>query len=297
MEEGTTRSPRLLKLNFFAEGGGMTVLDDYTFEIDTVKPSWSMPWDVATGMTSYMGTGVISEKYYEEYGEEQAGFTLAVGTGPWQSVEHETSGTWNGSRPCRTTGARPPTSRNWTTLKFPRKSQPAWPTSRPASWTSAKFNLESISRAWTGSCSDCKFMTFTIGGHACSSTSTRPTCTWTATTCPLPDGGPACLGYLPAPTLTPRTGYQARKVRQGDESLPLTGTCWWRPCCRERERTLAHLWMAGPDLRTPYLATWPTSSTNTEPRLVPAVAEPRPAIPMGLKLIMALTNRPYPGYY
>ena len=162
VEEGTTRSPRLLKLNFFAEGGGMTLLDDYSFEIDTVKPSWSMPWDVATGMTSYMGTGVISKKYYEEYGEEKAGFTLAVGTGPWKSIEHSTGGTW-------TFEAVPDHWRktpNFAELHYTEISEES---TRLANFLAGKldigtFNLESISQL-EEECTDCKFKTFTTGAQ------------------------------------------------------------------------------------------------------------------------------------
>ena len=88
VEKGTSRSPKLLKRHFFPEGGGMTVVDDHTFQVDTVVPAWSLPWDVATGMDNYMGTGVISKKYYDEQGEEKAGYTKAVGTGPWRSAKH-----------------------------------------------------------------------------------------------------------------------------------------------------------------------------------------------------------------
>ena len=162
VEEGTTRSPRLLKLNFFAEGGGMTVLDDYTFEIDTVKPSWSMPWDVATGMTSYMGTGVISQKYYEEYGEEKAGFTLAVGTGPWQSVEHVTGGTWS-FEAVQDHWRKTP---NFAELHYSEISEES---TRLANFLANKldiatFNLESISQL-EQQCADCKFKTFTTGAQ------------------------------------------------------------------------------------------------------------------------------------
>ncbi len=162
VEEGTTRSPRLLKLNFFAEGGGMTLLDDYSFEIDTVNPSWSMPWDVATGMTSYMGTGVISKKYYEEYGEEKAGFELAVGTGPWQSVEHVAGGTWT-FEAVQDHWRKTP---NFAELHYSEISEES---TRLANFLAGKldigtFNLESISQL-EEQCSDCKFKTFTTGAQ------------------------------------------------------------------------------------------------------------------------------------
>ncbi len=162
VEEGTTRSPRLLNLHFFAEGGGMTVVDDYTFEIDTVNPAWSLPWDVATGMTAYMGTGVISQKYYEEYGEEQAGFSLAVGTGPWKSIEHVTGGTWR-FEAVQDHWRKTP---NFAELHYAEISEES---TRLANFLANKldiatFNLESVAQL-EEQCSDCKFKTFTTGAQ------------------------------------------------------------------------------------------------------------------------------------
>ena len=162
VEEGTTRSPRLLKLHFFAEGGGMTVLDDYSFEIDTVNPAWSLPWDVATGMTAYMGTGVISQKYYEEYGEEEAGFSLAVGTGPWKSIEHVTGGTWQ-FEAVQDHWRKTP---NFAELHYAEISEES---TRLANFLANKldiatFNLESVAQL-EEQCDDCKFKTFTTGAQ------------------------------------------------------------------------------------------------------------------------------------
>ena len=162
VEEGTTRSPRLLNLHFFAEGGGMTVVDDYTFEIDTVNPAWSLPWDVATGMTAYMGTGVISQKYYEEYGEEQAGFSLAVGTGPWKSIEHVTGGTWR-FEAVQDHWRKTP---NFAELHYAEISEES---TRLANFLANKldiatFNLESVAQL-EEQCGDCKFKTFTTGAQ------------------------------------------------------------------------------------------------------------------------------------
>ena len=162
VEEGTTRSPRLLKRHFFPEGGGMTVLDDYTLEINTVTPAWSMPWDVATGMTAYMGTGVISQKYYEEQGEEKAGFTQAVGTGPWRSIEHATGGTWT-FEAVEDHWRKTP---NFAELHYAEISEES---TRLANFLAGKldiatFNLESISQL-EEKCSDCKFKTFTTGAQ------------------------------------------------------------------------------------------------------------------------------------
>ncbi len=162
VEEGTTRSPRLLKRHFFPEGGGMTVLDDYTLQVDTVTPAWSMPWDVATGMTAYMGTGVISEKYYRELGEEKAGFTTAVGTGPWRSMEHVTGGTWR-FEAVEDHWRKTP---NFAELHYIEISEES---TRLANFLSGKldigtFNLESVAQL-EESCADCKFKTFTTGAQ------------------------------------------------------------------------------------------------------------------------------------
>ena len=162
VEEGTTRSPRLLKRHFFPEGGGMTVADDYTLQIDTVTPAWSMPWDVATGMTAYMGTGVISQKYYEELGEEKAGFTTAVGTGPWKSIEHQTGGTWR-FEAVEDHWRKTP---NFAELHYIEISEES---TRLANFLSGKldigtFNLESVAQL-EEKCTDCKFKTFTTGAQ------------------------------------------------------------------------------------------------------------------------------------
>lgn len=162
VEEGTTRSPQLLKRHFFPEGGGMTVLDDYTLQVDTVTPAWGMPWDVATGMTAYMGTGVISEQYYRELGEEKAGFTTAVGTGPWRSMEHVTGGTWRFEAVADHWRKTP----NFAELHYIEISEES---TRLANFLSGKldigtFNLESVAQL-EASCADCKFKTFTTGAQ------------------------------------------------------------------------------------------------------------------------------------
>ena len=162
VEEGTTRTATILKRHFFPEGGGMTAVDDYTLEIDTINAAWSLPWDVATGMDNYMGTGVISEKYYEEYGEEEAGFTLAVGTGPWRSIEHEAGGTWKFEAVDDHWRKTP----NFAELHYAEISEES---TRLANFLANKldiatFNLESISQL-EQQCDECKFKTFTTGAQ------------------------------------------------------------------------------------------------------------------------------------
>ena len=87
VEKGTVRSVKPYKRTFFVEGGGMSAPDDYTLEIDTVVPRWDLTWFLSMGMTPLMGNGIASQKYYQDLGEEKAGYTQAVGPGPWRSGE------------------------------------------------------------------------------------------------------------------------------------------------------------------------------------------------------------------
>ena len=162
VEKGTSRSPKLLKQHFFAEGGGITVVDDYSFQIDTVVPAWSLPWDVATGMTAYMGTGVISKQYYDEQGEEKAGYTQAIGTGPWRSVEHTTGGTWRFEAVENHWRKTP----NFAELHYIEIAEES---TRLANFLAGKldtgtFNLESMAQL-EKECQKCKFMTFSTGAQ------------------------------------------------------------------------------------------------------------------------------------
>ena len=162
VEKGTSRSPKLLKRHFFPEGGGMTVVDDHTFQVDTVVPAWSLPWDVATGMDNYMGTGVISKKYYDEQGEEKAGYTKAVGTGPWRSAKHTAGGTWRFEAVENHWRKTP----NFTELHYIEISEES---TRLANFLAGKldtgtFNLESIAQI-EKDCQKCKFKTFATGAQ------------------------------------------------------------------------------------------------------------------------------------
>ena len=161
-EDGTVRSVAPYEVTFFAEGGGMTALDDYTIEIDTVEPRWDLTWFMAVGMTPGMGNGVASQKYYQELGEEEAAYTQAVGTGPWQSVEHETGGTWR-FEAVQNHWRKTPA---FAELHYEEISEEA---TRLANFLAGKldtgiFSLESIARL-EEECQECKFMVFPTGSQ------------------------------------------------------------------------------------------------------------------------------------
>ena len=76
---------------YFVEGGGITKIDDYRFEVDTVTPNYDM---------LYFGTVVpsahqtVSKKQFEQEGEEAARFTGA-GTGAWEFAGEEPGQNWS----------------------------------------------------------------------------------------------------------------------------------------------------------------------------------------------------------
>jgi peptide/nickel transport system substrate-binding protein len=162
VEEGTTQSAEVYLKSFFAKGGGMTVLDDGVIEVDTVVPRFDLTWFMTMGMTNSMGLGVASKKYHEEAGAEAAGFSEAVGTGPWRSVEHQTGGTWK-FEAVEDHWRKPP---NFSELHIVEVSEES---TRLANFQAntldtAKFNLESMNLL-EQSCQDCKFMSFPTGGQ------------------------------------------------------------------------------------------------------------------------------------
>ena len=96
VSEGTV-SGRLAQRRtiFYAEGGGMTAVDDHTLQVDTTAngPRFDLTWY----STSALLTGalpVMSQAHVESLGEERAGVEDPIGTGPWQHVEHKTSEVW-----------------------------------------------------------------------------------------------------------------------------------------------------------------------------------------------------------
>jgi peptide/nickel transport system substrate-binding protein len=96
VEEGTVRG-RLVqtKLIFFAKEGGMRAVDDHTVEVDT---SGSGPrFDLTWYATSALLTGAIqiaSKNHVEALGQDKAAVEDAIGTGPWEHIEHKTSEVW-----------------------------------------------------------------------------------------------------------------------------------------------------------------------------------------------------------
>ena len=97
VSEGTV-SGRLAQRQtiFYAEGGGMTAIDDHTLQVDTTAngPRFDLTWY----STSALLTGalpIMSQAHVESLGEEKAGVEDPIGTGPWQHVEHKTSEVWN----------------------------------------------------------------------------------------------------------------------------------------------------------------------------------------------------------
>ena len=96
VSEGTV-SGRLAQRQtiFYAEGGGMTAVDDHTLQVDTTAngPRFDLTWY----STSALLTGalpIMSQAHVESLGEEKAGVEDPIGTGPWQHVEHKTSEVW-----------------------------------------------------------------------------------------------------------------------------------------------------------------------------------------------------------
>ena len=96
VSEGTV-SGRLAQRQtiFYAEGGGMTAIDDHTLQVDTTAngPRFDLTWY----STSALLTGalpVMNKAHVEALGEERAGVEDPIGTGPWRHVEHKTSEVW-----------------------------------------------------------------------------------------------------------------------------------------------------------------------------------------------------------
>ena len=74
---------------FFNPDGGMTKIDDHTFELDTVDPQFDTL--LQTSLTTV--NLLTSKKHFEEKGEEAAMFE-GVGTGPWEYVSSTTGEVW-----------------------------------------------------------------------------------------------------------------------------------------------------------------------------------------------------------
>ena len=74
---------------FFHPDGGLTKIDDYTIELDTVEPQF----DTLVQTTLLTSNLFTSKKHFEEKGEEVAMFE-GVGTGPWEYVGSTTGEVW-----------------------------------------------------------------------------------------------------------------------------------------------------------------------------------------------------------
>ena len=74
---------------YAAPGGGPSVIDDYTLEVDTVTPQFDFQYLMLVPEV----VSTISKKLFEEQGHEVAD-KLGVGTGPWEFVEQSTREFW-----------------------------------------------------------------------------------------------------------------------------------------------------------------------------------------------------------
>ena len=80
----------ITKRIFFAEGGGITKIDDYLFEVDTVTPQFQMlSFGTAVSTLNY----TVSKKQFEQEGEDVAKFS-AAGTGAWAFAGEVTGQSW-----------------------------------------------------------------------------------------------------------------------------------------------------------------------------------------------------------
>ena len=88
VQEGTTVGrANILKALYFAEGGGITKVDDHTLIIDSVVPKFDFAAEISNATNTGMGMGMLSKAYYDDVGPERAPFAQAVGTGPWRNRE------------------------------------------------------------------------------------------------------------------------------------------------------------------------------------------------------------------
>ena len=80
---------------FYAEGGGMTAIDEHTLEVDTTSngPRFDLTWYSTSALLSG-ALPVMSKAHVEALGEDRAAVEDPIGTGPWQHVEHKTSEVW-----------------------------------------------------------------------------------------------------------------------------------------------------------------------------------------------------------
>ena len=86
VREGTSVGRQQILIdNWFAEGGGMTKVDDQTLLVDTVEPKFDFTWELSQSQNPGFGVGMLSKAYHDDVGPDRAPFAQAVGTGPWRS--------------------------------------------------------------------------------------------------------------------------------------------------------------------------------------------------------------------
>ena len=94
IREGTSVGRQQILIdNWFAEGGGMTKINDHTLVVDTVEPKFDFTWELSQSQNPGYGLGILSKAYHDSVGPERAPFVQAVGTGPWRSREFS-GGVW-----------------------------------------------------------------------------------------------------------------------------------------------------------------------------------------------------------
>ena len=284
VEEGTTEGQaENYRRQFFAEGGGMELLDDYTVLVDTVEPAPDFTWQITLASATQMGKAIFSKAYYDDVGPETAGTAQAVGTGPWRSVSHETSGTWK-FEAVESHWRKTP---NFAELNYVEISEES---TRLANFQAgqldtAKFNLESVA-VLENSCADCKFMT-SIGGElfinihgqmyedrADLPTPRRSDLPWVST----------------SPDINSPEWDQARKVRQA-MNVAIDRELLVETLLQGRGAPLHLFGWLGHEPRFGYLA---DLKYDYDPDLARQLLN-EAGYPDGFEINLALTNRPYPG--
>ena len=284
VEEGTTEGQaENYRRQFFAEGGGMQLLDDHTVLVDTVEPAPDFTWQITLASATQMGKAIFSKAYYDDVGPETAGTAQAVGTGPWRSVSHETSGTWKFEAVENHWRKTP----NFAELNYVEISEES---TRLANFQAgqldtAKFNLESVA-VLENSCADCKFMT-SIGGElfinihgqmyedrADLPTPRRSDLPWVST----------------SPDINSPEWDKARKVRQA-MNVAIDRELLVETLLQGRGAPLHLFGWLGHEPRFGYLA---DLKYDYDPDLARQLLN-EAGYPDGFEINLALTNRPYPG--
>ena len=284
VEEGTTEGQaENYRRQFFAEGGGMQLLDDHTVLVDTIEPAPDFTWQITLASATQMGKAIFSKAYYDDVGPETAGTAQAVGTGPWRSVSHETSGTWKFEAVENHWRKTP----NFAELNYVEISEES---TRLANFQAgqldtAKFNLESVA-VLENSCADCKFMT-SIGGElfinihgqmyedrADLPTPRRSDLPWVST----------------SPDINSPEWEKARKVRQA-MNVAIDRELLVETLLQGRGAPLHLFGWLGHEPRFGYLA---DLKYDYDPDLARQLLN-EAGYPDGFEINLALTNRPYPG--